>query len=276
MKKYAYLNGKIVDINKPALLLNDIGLLRGYGVFDFMRTYNGRVFYWADHFKRFVNSAKILGLRVPSKKQELEDIIYKLLKKNQLHEGSIRLVLTGGPTIDGTSYSVARPTFAVLIEDPYTVSKKMTEDGVKLITEDYQRLFPEAKTLNYILTINRQPKKKQNKAYEILYTLNGEVLEGSMSNFFIFKGDTLVTAESGVLPGITRKIVLDLAKSKFKVEVQPIKVEELGEATEAFITGTNKEVLPVTDINGVKIGSGRPGQNTKTLGALYRELTDKN
>lgn len=83
MKKYAYINGKIVDIRKPAVMTNDIGLLRGYGVFDFMRTYNGKIFHYGEHFSRFQNSAKMLDLKVPLSKGKTEVLAKDLLKKTR-------------------------------------------------------------------------------------------------------------------------------------------------------------------------------------------------
>lgn len=279
LKKYIWINGlsaqtgKVVPANKPVLLIDDIGFLRGYGVFDFMRTYNGKIFRYRDHYQRFANSAKLLDLKVPLDEKELEQIIYKLIKKNNLVDSSVRVVLTGGQAIDGILFDPKKPTLAVLIEDIYTLPAKLYQTGAKLITFDYERLIPEAKNLNYIWAVKLQSEKKKKGAIEILYTSKGEVLECSTSNFFIVKKGKLITPKTGVLSGLTRRTVIELAK-KLKLEVieRPLKVSELKTADEAFITATNKSVLPIVKIDLQKIGAGVPGPITKALLAKFDGL----
>lgn len=282
LKKYIWVNGptaqagKIVLANRPAILVNDIGFLRGYGVFDFMRTYNGKIFRYHDHYQRFVNSAKLLDLKVGLGEKELESIIYKLIKKNKLKEASVRLVLTGGPA-DGLLFNPKTRTLLVLIEDPYDLPVKLFKTGAKLISFDYQRLIPEAKNFNYIWAVKLQAEQKEQGATEILYLNRGEVLECSTSNFFLVKKGKLITPKAGILAGITRQTVLELAnKLKLRVEVRSIKVRELKTADEAFITATNKKILPIVMIDKTKISNGLPGPITKTLLAEFEILIRNN
>lgn len=275
MKKYFSLNGKVQEINKPAVQVNDIGLLRGYGVFDFMCTYNGRIFHWEDHFKRFAGSARALGLKISVSQETIKRQIYSLAKKNHCGKDdySIRLVLTGGPTDDGMTYK--KPTLAILLEDIYDFPKKLYRDGAKMMSFDYQRLLPESKNNNYIWAIRLIGAREKKGAIEILFTASGKILEGATSNFFIFKGATLITPKNSILKGITRKLVLKLARGKFKVEEREVKVSELDSASEAFITGTNKLIMPVVQVDGHKIGHGKVGENTKWLMGKFREYTEK-
>ncbi|MCX6712889.1 MAG: aminotransferase class IV [Candidatus Vogelbacteria bacterium] len=275
MKKYFSLNGKVQEINKPAVQVNDIGLLRGYGVFDFLRTYNGKIFHWDEHFKRFTASAKALNLKVPVSQKLIEKEIYALAKKNGCSKTdySIRLVLTGGPTDDGMIYK--KPTFAILLEDIYDFPKKLYRDGAKMMNFDYQRLLPESKNNNYIWAIRLIGAREKKGAIEILFTADNKILEGATSNFFIFKGATLITAKKAILKGITRKLILKLARGKFKVEEREVKVSELESASEAFITGTNKLIMPVVQVDGKKIGHGKVGENTKYLMDKFKEYTER-
>ncbi len=274
LRKYSYLNGKIRPAKDPAILANDVGWLRGYGVFDFLRTYDGKIFHYADHYRRFANSAKLLDLKVKIKQADLEKIIYRLIKKNNLREVSIRLVLTGGPSPDGLNFNPQTPTLAVLIEGLYQLPTKLFQTGAKLITFNYDRLIPEAKNLNYIWAVKLQKEKKRQGATEILYTNKGKILECSTSNFFIVKNNKLITPKDNILLGVTRKVVIKLApKLKLPVEERPLKIEELKTADEAFITATNKDILPIIKINSQKIGSGRPGPVTKQLMTLFEEYT---
>jgi len=274
MKKYFYLNGKVLPIDRPALQINDIGILRGYGVFDFMRTQNGKIFHWDDHFKRFTNSAKTLNLKVPLSKASLAVAIGELSKKNhcQKDDFSVRLVLTGGPTEDGLSYK--KPSFAILLEDIYDFPKTCYQDGAKLISLDYERLLPESKNNNYIWTVKLGALKKQKGAVDLLYVAKGKVLEASMANLFLFKGATLITPKDGVLKGITRKIVLKLAKHHFKIEERDVKIGELESATEVFLSSTNKLIMPIVNIDGKKIGGGKVGENTKKIIELYENYAN--
>lgn len=273
LKKYIWVNGKVLPADKPVLLINEIGFLRGYGVFDFMRTYNGKIFRFADHYRRFANSAKLLDLKVTLSEKDLANLIYKLIKKNDLKEASIRLVLSGGPAKEGINFDQKTQTFAVLIEDIYTLPTKLFQTGAKLMTFDYQRLIPEAKNLNYIWAVKLQKEKKRQGATEILYTSKGEILECSTSNFFLVKKGKIITPEAGILAGITRKTALEIAqKLNLKVEIRPIKTVELKDADEAFITATNKNILPIIKIDDTKIGNGLPGPITKTLITEFQRI----
>ena len=262
MSNYCYLNGKILPLDKASVDLNDIGILRGYGVFEFMRTYNGKPFLLDKHFARFMNSAKTLNLKVPVGEKEIEKIIRQLLIKNKLPEAGIKLVLTGGRTDDGVNYSPDRPTFFVLISRLSEFHHDLYRKGAKLITLEYQREFPLAKTTNYLAAVSLQETKKKKGAIDILYTNKGFISECARSSFFIFKNNELVTTKDSILKGITRGLVIKLATGKFKVTERPIKVSELKFADEAFITSTDKEIMPIVKIDGTKIGNDRVGDNT--------------
>lgn len=270
MKKYCYLNGKIIELAKAGIPLNDIGLLRSYAVFDFLRTENGKPFLFKEHFARFQNSAKILELKVPIKADKCLSILKQLLKKNKVTEANFRLVLTGGPTNDGLSFT--RPNFFILVEELYSFPPKVFANGGKLITYEHERQWPEAKTTNHLMTIKLQKTKKKAGAVEILYVSRGKVLEASTSNFFLVKGNTLVTPKNNILTGTTSNLVITLAKKVgMSVEERDMFVGELTEASEAFITATNKKITPVVEIDTMRVGKGRVGEKTKMLMAAFAE-----
>jgi len=281
LKKYIFVNSKIVRSDQPAILVSDVGWLRGYGVFDFMRTYNGQIFRFGDNWTRFTNSAKHLGLKIPLSQKETEKIIYQLIKKNGLKEAGIRLALSGGPAIDDglIQPDPAKPTFAILIEDTHGLPAKLYQTGTKLITFNYQRPVPEAKNFNYLWAIKLAPAKKKAGAVEILYTAEGKVLECATSNFFLIKGNKLITAKDDVLLGITRKTVIELAKKylpKLKVEERVVKFSELKTADEAFITAANKKVLPIVQVDNFKVKNGKIGPMTQELMRLFNIETKNN
>ena len=273
MTRYCYLNGKIMPEDKAGVSVRDMAVLRGYGMFEFLRTYDGRLFHFEDHIRRFRNSARMMGLRVPLSDKEIKSVLERLIVRNKFKEAALRLVLSGGRTIDGMRYNRLKPTFFILADEFKPLPDAFYKKGAAVVTHEYQREMPEAKTTNYLAAAREHNigKNKNGRALEILYTKNGKALECTTSNFFIFKGDTLITPEKDVLKGVTRKIVLKLARPKFKIKEGDIKTSELKEATEAFLTATNKEIAPIVRIDGQKIGGGKVGRNTKILMDAFRQ-----
>ncbi len=265
-EQYCYLNGKIVPLKRARVSPRDIGFLRGYGVFDFFRTINGKPFLYDEHIERFKNSAELFNLKIPIGDAELKKIIDKLILKNGFRESSVRIVLTGGELKNGMGFDSFSPTFLILVEKSKTPPAKLYKTGVKLITLEHRRELPRAKTLNYISAVRLcNSELKRKKAFEVLYTDRGRVLECSTSNFFIFRGGKLITPKKDILLGTTRNLVLKLAGKHFKTEEREIKSRELRFADEAFITASNKDILPVVNIDGKIIGDGKVGENTRKL-----------
>lgn len=266
MSAYCYINGKILPTDKAILIRSDdIGLLRGYAINDAMIAYGNHLFLFDEHYKRFSTGAKKLHLKVPVSKKEFSSILKKLVAKGGFKESTLKIYLTGGKTKDGLSYDYNSPTFYILLGKLERLPARIYAQGGKLITYEHQRQFPEIKTTNYITSVILQQERIKKGAVEILYFSDGKVREASTSNFFMFKGNTLITPKKKILLGTTRNVVLTLAKKKFKIEERDISLKELKGATEAFITSTYKEVLPITYIDGRKVGKGIVGENVKYL-----------
>ncbi len=270
MKNYCYLNGKIIPTDKASISVYDLGLLRGFSVFDFFRVYNGRPFLLKEHLARLVNSAKLLNLKAPLTSKQIAAVIKGLLRKNGLKEATVRIVLTGGKSPDGISYDDNSPTFFILTKPFSAYPTALYRQGVKAITSNYRRESAGVKSANYSKMVSLQAVKRKKKANEILYVDQGLILEGATSNFFIFKNNTLITPRDNVLIGATRNFVIKLAKRKFKVIERPLKLAELKQAAEAFITSTSREILPVVKVDNLPIGNGQVGRNTKILMALFQ------
>lgn len=270
---FCYFDGKILPMEKAGVALDDLGILRGYGVFDVMKTVNGKIFLLDEHFKRLNDSADYLGVNLPVKKNEVENIIKKLILKNKIKQASIRIVLTGGRSLDAMHFDSKKPTFYVLVSEFKPLKPSLYKEGIKLGTVDHSRDAAETKTTNYVEAVRAINKRqKKENFFEILYVSNGIVLEASTSNFFAFIGNKLVAPKDNILRGITRNLVINLAKNEFEVEERELKKEELNTATEAFIAATNKDIVPVVQIDDKKIGNGKFGKNTKRLMDLFKEL----
>ena len=272
-KIYCYLNGKIVTSDKLLVSGYDIGLLRGYAVYDGITTHNKKPFYLSAHLDRFRKSSLRLGLKIPLTDAAITKIIETLIKKNGFHRANLRLILSGGETIDGIEYRASRPTFFIIAEKWNPLPKHLYEKGGKLITENHLRFMPETKTTHYITAVKLQSKRKKAKAVEILFVSNGEVLECSTSNIFMFIGDVLVTPQDNILLGITRRAVLDIAEKHFKIEERTITMAELMKASEIFVTSSFKDIVPIVKIDRKIVGGGRVGKNTRKLMKLFSELT---
>ena len=268
---YCFINGDIMPVSEARIKINDLGLLRAYSVFDYFRTYNGKPFRIEDHLERFQNSAGSLNLPLEYSEEQIIEIVDKLLKLSGQKEAGIRLLLTGGYSPDGMT--VVKPNFLVIIEQFVEPPAEDYENGVKLVTMDYQRDVPSIKSTNYLNAIRSQALKKNENAHDILYCNGNDILELTRCNFFIFKGETLITPKEGVLLGITRKVVLEIASGKFTIEERGLGLSELEEATEAFLTGTSKKIVSVVRVDTIQIGDGEVGTNTKTLMQLIDEFT---
>jgi len=274
MDYYCYANGKILKKSVIKVGISDLVMLRGYGVFDFMRTYYGKPFRMKDYLDRFENSADEMKLKLPVAEKEIVRVIYRLLKMNKGRDLGIRLLLTGGYSLDSYLPS-ARSNLFLLVEDLPEYPRWWSEKGIKLITHEHSREMAVVKTTNYLTAIRLADVRRKRKAQDTLYCHNGKVLETTRNNFFLFHGDTLVTADENVLSGVSRKAVLQLAKKQFKVEVRPVLKKELNSCTECFITGTTRGITPVVRIDAKRIGNGKVGKNTKFLMQLFHETVER-
>ncbi|HAS44788.1 MAG TPA: aminotransferase IV [Microscillaceae bacterium] len=273
MNHYCYFNGQILPEDDIRFQINDLGILRGYSVFDYLRTYNFIPFLLQDYLVRFENSVKSIDLSLPISKEEITEKIEELLfwRADKTQDVGIRLLMTGGYSENGYN-APEHPNFLIRIEDLKPKPRSDYEQGVKVITHQYQRELPEIKTTNYSRALIIHKAMQVQKAVDALYHLDGNISECTRNNFFLFKGNTLVTPKNNILRGITRRTVLDLAASKFQVEERDIYLEELKEATEAFKTGTNTRVLPVIQIDELKINKKQVGPNTKTLIQMFADF----
>ncbi|MDO8513215.1 MAG: aminotransferase class IV [bacterium] len=154
--QYCYSNGKIIPVHNAQISINDIGLLRGYAVFDFLRSHNSKPLLLDKHLKRFANSAKKLNLRIPLTNHQIESLILKLIQKNNLPDAGIRLFLSGGESPDGTHFDSKTPTFFVTAASLPIHAPEIYQKGVKLITHEYLRTKPEAKSTNYLTMLSRK------------------------------------------------------------------------------------------------------------------------
>jgi branched-chain amino acid aminotransferase len=275
MPKIIFQNGQYLPLKKARILPYDLGFLRGYGVFDFMVTANGKPFMPDDHWKRLELSAKELGLFIPVKKEDYHKIMSKLLKLNKGKEYVIRTVLSGGLSPDGFTPS-GKETFLILIEKRKRLPSNLYEKGASIITLEHQRDCPQAKINNYVVAIKNEREKKKRGALEILYTSKGKISEATTSNIFMVEKGKIITPKDKILFGITRKVVIKIAlKYGYHVAERDVSLKEFLKADEAFLTASNKGIVPVVKVNGRKIGNGKVGKHTKVLMEEFAKFINK-
>ncbi len=274
MENIFYIDGKFVKEKEAKIPVYDLGLIRGYGVFDFLRTYNRKPFYLKEHLKRLLKSAQLIGLRHNFRIKDLEKLVILTLNKNKhLKEANIRIIITGGDSKDFITPS--KPRLIIMITPVKNIDKKIYLNGAKLITKIYERVDPNAKTLIYTDAVKFLQEAKRKGAIEVLLIgKNKEILECTTSNFFAVIDKNVITPpKDKILEGITRKIVINLCK-KFNIPIieRKILIDEMKKFNEVFITASNKEILPIIKIDDTKI-SNEPGEITKFLMEKYKEIT---
>lgn len=275
-----YVNGEYLPESAAQLNVRDLAILRGYGVFDYLRTYGGQPFRLDKNIERLCRSCELIELALPCSPAEIEAIVLETLRRNigSAAEFSIRLVVTGGVSSNNINPDGAS-SLIVIVQPVNDYPAENFTQGVKVITVENQRLVPAAKTIMYTPAILAQKKAKAAGAIEALYhDANGNILEATTSNFFVFFGNTLVTPpieNEEILAGVTRMTVLELAREHFQVEIRPLAYAELQRADEAFLSSANKQVMPVVQVDDLMIGTGQPGEGTQQLMALFQALIDK-
>ena len=263
------LNGKLIDEADTNVSIFDLGLLRGWGVFDFAYARREKVFYGKEHLARFENSAKLLDIKLPYALDDILNETEKLIVVNGMDESLVRWVLTGGVIENGSD-----PTFAILNEKYISPPEELYKKGIAIKTIKLKREIPEAKTLNYQIRYSNLAEMKKQGYFELLYVSGDNVLECTTANVFMVKHSKLFTPNAEILPGITRGIVIKLAtESGIEVSQQNISLTEILQADEVFITNTTKKILPVHSINTQKFSC--PGEISSVLMEKFK-IMEKN
>ena len=271
---WVLLNGKFIKESMAKVSVFDHGFLYGDGVYDTLRTYNGKIWRIREHINRFQKSAKRLGLKVPYSKKRMEKFINEAVKKNGFKESRIRLTMTRGIN-SGDFNDCKKATFLIqcapLKKEPNYIYKR----GVDVITIKYQRIAPEAKTISLLPMVLAHREMHKKKAYEAIYTdCKKYVREGTVTNIFIIKKETVITPKNEILHGTTRDFIIELAKRRgLKVKIKDIKISDLYSADEAFITNAPRKIVPVRRVDRKVIGKGVPGRYTKLLMKSFDEVT---
>lgn len=260
--------GKVYPEEQAKISVFDVGFQRGVGVFETLRTYDGKLFKLEQHLNRLLESAQALGLDHPWSESELEERIITTLNKTDLEEVTARIILTGGE--DQGLMKPEDPRLIITVKELHQYPESLYREGVKVVTVEGKRPFPDAKTLNYLLAFQSLRKARAQDAHEVVYCHRGKVLEGTTSNIFAVKDRIIVTPDQEMLPGITRSVVVELAKQDYRVGQRELPLSALYSSDEVFLTSTHREILPVVEVNEHNIGE-QPGAVTQELMKSFRE-----
>ena len=277
-----YISGKFYDKENAKISVYDHGLLYGDGVFEGMRSYAGKVFRMKEHIDRLYESANAICLTIPMSKSEMEAAVYETLAKNALIDAYIRLVITRGAGSLGLDPNQTSDPQIIIIADSIKLyPAEFYDKGLKIVTASTIRNHPAAfsprvKSLNYLNNIMAKIEGLRAGCIEaVMLNHKGEVAECTGDNIFIVKHGVLMTPpkDAGILEGITRNAILDLAKSLGMTAFeQSMTRHDLYVADECFLTGSAAEVIPVIDIDGRTISDGKVGPITTKLIAAFKQL----
>ncbi|MBU3914533.1 aminotransferase class IV [bacterium] len=270
-----YIDGKFVRADEAVISVNDMIVLRGFGVFDFLKTYNRKPFHLDDHIKRLQKSAELIELKMPCSHKEISDIVYQTIEKNDHAEYNIRLVITGGISHDSMTPE-GNSKLMVMVTAAHKIPDEWYTKGVKIVTSPVERCMPGAKSTTYMSAVLALRKARSKGAVESIYVDSEDhLLEGTTTNLYLIDGNKLITApEDNILPGITRKVLLEILKDDFEIEVRNVNKSEIGTIQEAFLSASNKEIVPVIQIDNVILNGGKIGEGVKKVMAIFRKHTD--
>lgn len=270
-----WINGKYYRDELAKVSVLDRGFLYGDGLLETLAIYNHVPFCLPEHLERLFYSLKIMKIKIPYSKKELTEVIHELIQRNKVRESALRIIVSRGMNTDGFAFPKnAKPTVAITFRQvPKSNGGLGISAIVSAIIQNKHSLFTQLKTCNglpYIFALNQAHEAGADEA--ILLNTSGHIAECAMHNIFWIRGKIIYTPkiECGVLPGITRNLVLKLAKThKIQCKEVAVPISVLFNAHEAFVTNSVRGIQPLVRINKRKIGDGKQGRITMELQTQY-------
>ena len=275
-----YVSGAFRPAAEATVNVFDHGLLYGDGIFEGIRAYNGRVFKLERHIDRLFDSAKAIRLEIPQTHAEVCDIVVETCRRNEIHDGYVRLVVTRGPGDLGIDPRKCPRAELIVIARPTMNMYAGAAAGIRVITSTFRRnspdtLSPSIKSLNYLNNILAKIEANDRGADEaLMLDVHGFVSEATVDNLFIVTEHGMVTPPTATnLKGVTRETLIGLAVSLgIRMEEKPLTLFDVWTAREVFICGTGAEVVPVLAVDDRMIGNGTAGPATIRISAEYHQL----
>lgn len=271
-----YLNGKFVPYEQAVVPVEDRGFVFADGIYEVVRIYHGKPFLWQEHMDRLQRSAQAIRLKIPTV-EELTLAGLETLRRSQLDDATLYIQITRGAAPRLHSFPVGVEPTVFMIARPYhRPDAALVQKGITCITVPDLRWHKcSIKTVGLLLNVLAKQEAEDAGAQDAIFVRDGIVTEGTSSNFFMVKDQTLIThpADDHILRGITREFVIARAgELGIPVREEYITREALTQADEAFLTSTGVEVLPVTIIDGQKVGPGKPGPISMRLLECFNQV----
>ena len=279
MPDIGFLNGQFMPLAEAMVPVEDRGYQFGDGVYEVIRTYHGVPFQSEAHLTRLERSARAIGLALPYRTAEWQGYVAEGIRLAGYTESKVYIQLTRGVAPRDHPFPVGTPPTAVMtIRQMRSLDPILCATGVSVITvEDLRWGRCDVKSVNLLPNVMARQQAKEAGAFEAIFVRGGEVTEGAVSNMMLVRAGVLVTApaDQRILSGVTRAVVLDLARKEgVPVEERAIRVEELRGADEIFLTGTTVEILPVIGVDGAAVRTGKPGELTRLLSHRFRSSVE--
>lgn len=282
---WIFLNDRFVKREEATVSVFDHGFLYGDGIYETLRSYDGRIFMLAQHLARLQRSARLIGLEIPIPEKDWPALLGDAIARNQLSDAYLRITVSRGTGEIGLDPGLCpKPTVVVIAKPFQAYPPRLFKEGVSLITTTVHRnlataLSPQIKSLNFLNNILAKQEATKAGAFDgIMLNAEGRLTECTTSNVFFVQHGTLCTPSvaCGILDGITRDVVLTLAKEQgIKTEESAYTPEALRQADECFLTNTTMEIMPVRDVDQHLVGSGKPGPLTLALHKQFRSNLDR-
>ena len=258
-----YNNGQFIETGKMSVSVDNLGINRGYGAFDFFGVINHNPFYLERHLDRFMRTIELLRLEISCNRNEIQSLIEETIHRNSVSDFQIKLFAL--PLLPDSAGSLKSGLYILPVKVAH-YDDELYSKGARLITKNYTRFLPEAKSTNYLPMVFWYAELLEQQATDVLYLTGHVVRETSRANIFVVKNGTVFTPGEGMLKGITRSIVFDILSGlSIQLVTDELLINDLLNADEIFISSTTKKIMPVVEINGEKIGGGSVGQITKRI-----------
>ncbi|RJG16923.1 branched-chain-amino-acid transaminase [Paenibacillus thiaminolyticus] len=282
MSQWIYLNGQYVTKENATISVYDHGFLYGDGIFEGIRVYSGNIFKCREHLERLYDSAKSIMLDIPLPLEEMQDAMVETIRRNELRDGYIRLIVSRGAGNLGLDpRRCPQASVIIIVEQLAIYPEEAYRNGLRTVSVSQRRNIPDAlnpkiKSLNYLNNILVKIQANLAEVGEaIMLNAQGYVAEGSSDNIFIIKKGVVYTPPCylGALEGITRAAIMELCgKLGYTLKEEPFTLHDVYVADEVFFTGTAAEVIAVREVDGRIIGTGQAGPMTLNLLKHFREL----
>jgi branched-chain amino acid aminotransferase len=284
MTQVIYLNGEYVAKENATVSVYDHGFLYGDGIFEGIRIYDGNIFKCREHLKRLYDSAKSIMLDIPLTFDEMQNVLVETIRRNELRDGYIRLIVSRGPGDLGLDPRRSpRANVIIIVEKLSIYPEEAYVNGLRTVSVSTRRNVPDAlnpkiKSLNYLNNILVKIQANLAGVGEaIMLNSQGYVAEGSSDNIFIIKNGVVFTppAYVGALEGITRAAIMEICKrTGVPLKEEPFTLHDVYVADEVFFTGTAAEVIAVREVDGRTIGEGKAGPITTQLLKEFRQIVN--